>query len=61
MANPSNSDVNQAAKDQQKAAGDTPDSSKDFARAAHDAREHAVGTEDEVRPAKGESKPTKSK
>lgn len=52
---PSNADINEVTKEQQREAGDTPDSSKQFAEAGHQAREDAAGTPDEVRPAKDEA------
>jgi hypothetical protein len=52
MAGTSKSDAWDGAREFQSEKGETPDSSKEFARAEHEARNDAVGTEDEVREAK---------
>jgi hypothetical protein len=57
MSNPSKSDIQDAAREFQQEKGEEPDSSKEFARAEHEARNDAVGTPDEVR---GQKEPTRS-
>jgi hypothetical protein len=57
MGNPSKSEIQDATREFQEEKGETPDSSKEFARAEHEARNDAVGTDSEVRP---EKEPTTS-
>jgi len=49
---PSEKEVREATKGDQRECGETPDTSKQFSQAGHDARNDAVGTEYEVRPSK---------
>jgi hypothetical protein len=61
MGNLTKKQAEEGARDFEKERTGERDSSKEFARAGHQAREDAVGTDFEVRPAKGTETESSSK